>query len=124
MDRTPVKIKRRILTVLAMFTIGLVGMMFRLAYVQVVEGALLQERAFDQHTRDRNISPTRGDILDVNGEVIATSASVFTIGVVKAQVIAIWYSVTTAKDKNRLQHSYFLVCVNLLCNEPPFNNSS
>ncbi|OON91494.1 MAG: peptidoglycan glycosyltransferase [Epulopiscium sp. Nele67-Bin002] len=86
MDKTPVKIKRRILTVLAMFTIGLVAMMFRLAYVQVVEGTLLQERAFDQHTRDRSISPTRGDILDVNGEVIATSASVFTIGVVKAQV--------------------------------------
>ncbi|OOB78831.1 MAG: peptidoglycan glycosyltransferase [Epulopiscium sp. Nuni2H_MBin003] len=86
MDKTPVKIKRRIIILSTIFLCGFLFMTGRLYYVQVVEGANLQERAFEQHTRDRNITPTRGNILDANGNVIATSASVFTIGVVKAQI--------------------------------------
>ncbi|OON99751.1 MAG: peptidoglycan glycosyltransferase [Epulopiscium sp. Nele67-Bin004] len=83
---TPVRFKRRILIVMGIFMFALLAMTVRLGYVQIVEGTKLQDRAFEQHTRDRNITPTRGSILDVNGEVIASSASVFTIGVVKAQV--------------------------------------
>ncbi|WP_029487850.1 penicillin-binding transpeptidase domain-containing protein [Candidatus Epulonipiscium viviparus] len=86
MDKTPVKIKKRMLILLSIFVGLFIFMITRLYHVQVVEGATLQERAFDQHTRDRNITPTRGDILDVNGNLLATSASVFTIGVVRAQV--------------------------------------
>ncbi|ONI45319.1 peptidoglycan glycosyltransferase [Candidatus Epulonipiscioides gigas] len=86
MDKTPVRIKRRMLILLSIFVSIFIFMIIRLYQVQVVEGAKLQERADEQHTRDRNITPTRGNILDINGNVIATSASVFTIGVVRAQI--------------------------------------
>lgn len=86
MDKTPIKVKRRVLILLSIFIGLFLFMITRLYHVQVTEGAGLQEKAFDQHTRDRNITPTRGDILDTNGNVIATSASVFTIGVVRVQI--------------------------------------
>lgn len=86
MDKTPVRIKRRMLILLSIFVSLFIFMIIRLYQVQVVEGAKLQERADEQHTRDRDITPTRGNILDINGNVIATSASVFTIGVVRVQI--------------------------------------
>lgn len=82
----PMQIKRRILTASLLFFIALLGIGVRLTYVQVVEGGVLQDRAFEQHTRDRAITPTRGIIYDRNKDIIAKSASVSTIGVVYAQV--------------------------------------
>ncbi|ONI42240.1 peptidoglycan glycosyltransferase [Candidatus Epulonipiscium fishelsonii] len=86
MDKTPVKLKKRILILGTIFSFAFMAMVCRLVYVQVIWGAELQEKAFDQHTRDRNITQTRGSILDRNGNVIAQNSSVLTIGVVRAQV--------------------------------------
>ncbi|OON97281.1 MAG: peptidoglycan glycosyltransferase [Epulopiscium sp. Nele67-Bin005] len=86
MEQTPVRLKKRIL-VLGSILFGLfVFMSVRLWYVQVVKGAHLQELAFEQHTRNRNITQTRGTIYGANGEVLAQSASVLTVGVVRAQI--------------------------------------
>lgn len=84
--QVPTTIKKRIVLVSIMFAIILIVMIVRLAYVQIVMGSFLQDKALEQHTRDRLISPTRGTIYDRNGEVIAKSGSVSTIGVVHAQV--------------------------------------
>ncbi len=82
----PTTLKKRILLVSTLFIVATIGMMFRLAYVEIVEGEFLQEKALEQHTRDRLITPTRGTIYDRNQEVLAQSASVATVGVVHAQV--------------------------------------
>ena len=79
-------LKRRMLIIMFCFVLGLLGMGVRLGYVQVVEGEKLQELADEQQTRNRAITPTRGNIYDRNLNVLAKSASVATIGVVYAQV--------------------------------------
>ncbi len=79
-------LKRRMLIIMLCFVLGLLGMGVRLGYVQVVEGKRLQELADEQQTRNRAITPTRGNIFDRNLNVLAKSASVATIGVVYAQI--------------------------------------
>lgn len=79
-------LKRRMLIIMLCFTLGLLGMGIRLAYVQVIEGKKLQELADEQQTRNRAITPTRGNIYDRNLNILAKSASVATIGVVHAQI--------------------------------------
>ncbi|MEF9958519.1 MAG: penicillin-binding transpeptidase domain-containing protein [Niameybacter sp.] len=84
--QVPTTIKKRIMFCSMLFLIVLVALIIRLAYVQIGMGSFLQDKAFEQHTRDRLISPTRGTIYDRNGKVLAKSGSVSTIGVVHAQV--------------------------------------
>lgn len=86
MNRPTVKIKRKLLFFLFTFTIGIIGLMFRIAYLQIAQGGYLQELAYEQHTRDRLISPQRGTIYDRNGIELAKSATVTTIGVIHAQI--------------------------------------
>ncbi|MBP3887167.1 MAG: PASTA domain-containing protein [Cellulosilyticum sp.] len=80
------QLKRRIFTLMMCFLVLLMTMCVRLGYVQIVEGEKLQVLAEEQQTRDRTISPTRGNIYDRNLNILAKSASVATIGVVHAQV--------------------------------------
>lgn len=79
-------IKKRVFLLVIFFVISMICILFRLGYVQIAEGAGLQEKALEQHTRDRLIMPTRGRIYDRNYVTLAQSASVATIGVVNAQV--------------------------------------
>ncbi|MDA3732468.1 penicillin-binding transpeptidase domain-containing protein [Niameybacter massiliensis] len=69
-----------------LFAVALIALIVRLGYVQIGMGGFLQDKAFEQHTRDRLISPTRGTIYDRTGKVLAQSGSVSTIGVVHAQI--------------------------------------
>ncbi|MGL4345486.1 MAG: penicillin-binding transpeptidase domain-containing protein [Cellulosilyticaceae bacterium] len=85
-EKVPIKVKKRLLVLSILFILGSIGLIIRLGYVQIVEGSSLQDKAYEQQTRDRLISPTRGSIYDRNGQVIAQSASVSTIGVVHAQI--------------------------------------
>ncbi|MEG0325631.1 MAG: penicillin-binding transpeptidase domain-containing protein [Cellulosilyticaceae bacterium] len=85
-DKVPLTIKRRILIVTILFIVGMIAIIVRLGYVQIVEGKVLQEKALKQHTRDRTIPATRGSIYDRNMEIIAQSGSISTIGVVHAQI--------------------------------------
>lgn len=80
------RLKRRIFTLMICFFALTLVMCIRLGYVQLVEGEKLQSLAEEQQTRDRTISPTRGNIYDRNLNILAKSASVATIGVVHAQV--------------------------------------
>ena len=80
------RIKKRVFLLAVFFTISVISIIFRLSYVQIIEGAILQEKALEQHTRDRLIMPTRGRIYDRNLVTLAQSASVATIGVVNAQI--------------------------------------
>ncbi len=79
-------LKRRILIIMCGFIVLTMLLGIRLGYVQVIEGKKLQELADEQQTRNRNISPTRGNIYDKNLNILAKSASVSTIGTVYAQI--------------------------------------
>lgn len=79
-------LKKRIILCSALFSLALVGLIIRLGYVQIAMGSFLQDKAYEQHTRDRLIAPTRGTIYDRTGKVLARSGSVATIGVVHAQI--------------------------------------
>lgn len=51
-------------------------LLFRVGWIQIVKGGELQEMAFEQQNRDREITPRRGSILDRNGKELAISATV------------------------------------------------
>jgi stage V sporulation protein D (sporulation-specific penicillin-binding protein) len=58
-----------------------VGLLSRIAYIQIVQGEELRKKAFEQHNRGRILSPKRGTIYDRNGKELAISASVETISI-------------------------------------------
>lgn len=59
----------------------LFGLLFRIGFLQFVQGADLKEKAYKQQTISKLISPKRGNILDSTGKVLATSASVDTVSI-------------------------------------------
>ncbi|QNU65718.1 PASTA domain-containing protein [Ruminiclostridium herbifermentans] len=74
-----IKLKKRLLWVLAIFTLCTVGLVVRIAWIQIANGQEYQQKAFEQQTSNRTISPKRGTIYDRNMEPLAVSGSVETI---------------------------------------------
>ena len=72
-------IKRRIITMLVIFSIVAVSLLVRTFYIQFVNGDELKKSVFLQHNKDRTIDPWRGTIYDANGKELAISVPVFTI---------------------------------------------
>lgn len=62
-----------------MFTVIIVALLGRVAFLQMVKGEELQKKAFEQQNKGRTISPKRGTIYDRNGRQLAISATVDTI---------------------------------------------
>ncbi|NLD48985.1 MAG: PASTA domain-containing protein [Clostridiaceae bacterium] len=69
-------IKKRLLIILMAYSFIILALLFRVGWLQIVEGSKLQEKAFEQHNRDREITPRRGSIRDRNGKDLATSITV------------------------------------------------
>lgn len=65
--------KKRLLSLLVATIFLFVGIFGRLFYIQIVWGKTLQSRATDQWVRDLPLQAMRGDIVDINGNTIATS---------------------------------------------------
>lgn len=63
--------------------LGLVG---RLIYLMVFDAEYYQKKAEDLHERERKIKAARGEIVDVNGTVLATNKTVCTISVIHSQI--------------------------------------
>lgn len=61
--------------------IVLFALVFRIGFLQFVQGADLKEKAYKQQTINKLISAKRGNILDSTGKVLATSASVDTVSI-------------------------------------------
>jgi stage V sporulation protein D (sporulation-specific penicillin-binding protein) len=74
-------IKKRMLFLLLAFTVAIMVLIIRLAWLQIINGDWYQKAAFEQQTQDRIINPKRGLILDTNGKELAQSGSVETISV-------------------------------------------
>lgn len=79
-DNMPNKLtskKLKISMVIAFVLIVL--LVFRLFWIQIVQGAELKEMAYNQQTINRIISPARGTIYDSTGKALAISSRVDTV---------------------------------------------
>ena len=85
-NRVRLYIRRRLVFTLVICEIILIALIFRIFYIQYFKGQEYQALAYEQQTRDRLISPERGEIQDRNGNAIATNESVASISVIHAQV--------------------------------------
>ena len=74
-----IKLKKRLMWVLGIFTFCTTCLIFRVAWIQIANGQEYQQEAIEQQTSNRTISPKRGTIYDRNMETLATSGSVETI---------------------------------------------
>lgn len=72
-------IKKRMIILLSIFALIVAALIGRLAFIQFVQGAELQKKAFVQQNAGRTISPIRGTIFDTNGKKLAISVQVATI---------------------------------------------
>lgn len=86
MHNINIRIKKRILLFLAVFTVSIVGLIFRIGYLQIFKGEYLQLLADELHNRERFILARRGTIYDRNGVSLAESSSVSTISVIHNQI--------------------------------------
>lgn len=76
------KMKKRMRIIgILLIIIGFVTVGVRLFYLQVIDGAELQKKAVSQQLRDISIAPGRGTIYDRNGNILAKSATVWTVTV-------------------------------------------
>lgn len=76
----------RMRVLLAILVTALAGLVLRVAYIQFVRGDYLMELADELHNRERTLEAIRGDILDRNGSVLATSGSICRVSVVHNQI--------------------------------------
>lgn len=74
------------MVLLAGFIVLIAALTVRVGYIQLARGDYLTRLADDLHYRERTLYAKRGDILDRNGVVLATSASVCSISVIHNQV--------------------------------------
>ena len=77
--------KKILIVFLAAFLI-LLGLIGRLVYLMIFDAEYYQEKAENLHEREREIKAARGEIVDVNGVVLATNKSVCTISVIHNQI--------------------------------------
>ena len=80
--KTGLKTRKVIRNFLIFFLIIIFLLIFRIAWIQFVNGEELQAMAYNQQTSDRKINPKRGTIYDATGEtVLAVSSSVETVSI-------------------------------------------
>lgn len=71
--------KRRLRVLFYIFSFLFFIVILRLAWIQIVQHRFFQERSVEQRTRIINLSSNRGDILDRNGAILATSIDTFSV---------------------------------------------
>ncbi|MEE6280250.1 peptidoglycan D,D-transpeptidase FtsI family protein [Georgenia sunbinii] len=81
--RLPVRRQGAVLTVILTVVLVFAG---RLVYVQALEGPRLAEDALSSRLSHSTIEAPRGEILDANGEVLATSVQRYNVGVNQVKV--------------------------------------
>lgn len=73
------KTNRRIRALFVLFLLLFLVVVVRLFILQIIQHGFFQERSSEQRTRIINLSANRGDILDRNGEILATSIDTFSV---------------------------------------------
>lgn len=78
--------KRKIVVVFFLCAAMLLGLMARLGWLMLFHSEYYAKRAQDLHEREREIKAARGEILDCNGEVLASNRTVCTVSVIHSQI--------------------------------------
>jgi stage V sporulation protein D (sporulation-specific penicillin-binding protein) len=78
--------KMRLFRILQIFCLILILLIFRTAFLQIVQGKWLQQQAIEQQTRDRMINSKRGAIYDRNDKPLAVSVSSEVVSVAPAEI--------------------------------------
>jgi stage V sporulation protein D (sporulation-specific penicillin-binding protein) len=81
-----VLIRKRLLGSFAVFAVFLVFLISRLAWLQLVRGGELQDKASAQWNRRLTVQPQRGSIYDRNGSLLAGSATAETIVAIPREI--------------------------------------
>lgn len=95
--------KNRLTFFLILTFILFILLIFRIGFLQFVEGSTLKQRASDQQTMTKTIYAERGTIYDKNGKVLAISAKVDTVSINPS---LIKYSDKSEVSKEFLAHSF------------------
>lgn len=86
MDKLNINNKKKIIFYIAFFQMAFFILICRVFFIQSIKADEYQKMAYDQQTRDRLISPKRGEIVDRNNNPIATNESVYSISVINSQI--------------------------------------
>ena len=78
--------KKRMRNGLLFSIIVLFALIFRVGWIQFVNGGELQTLAYEQQTLDRKINPKRGTIYDRNKNKLAVSSTVYTITITPTNI--------------------------------------
>ena len=79
-------VRRRLFAALLVMTLVFLALFGRLAYVQLIQGDWLVERAQDLWTRNIPFEPQRGRIVDRNGDVLVDNVSAPSVMAIPAQI--------------------------------------
>ena len=77
--QSTVKNRRRIAVGFTIIALLLIALLFRVAWIQIVDAEELSQMAVDQQTKDTPIEAKRGTIYDRNGKELATSTTCYTL---------------------------------------------
>ena len=81
-----VKNRRRIAVGFVIIALLLIALVFRVAWIQIVDAEELSQKAIDQQTKDTPIEAKRGAIYDRNGKELATSTTCYTLWARPSQI--------------------------------------
>ncbi len=70
---------RTTILILLILVLGFGAIVLRIGYLQLIQGAELQEKAVEQQLVDTTINSKRGSIYDAKGKILAQSASVWRV---------------------------------------------
>ncbi len=85
MSKLYARSKRRVLFINLCMVLGCTFMLVRVGWLMSSAGGDYVKMAHDQQTRDRLISPRRGNITDRNGTIIAGTETAYAVSVIHAQ---------------------------------------
>lgn len=95
--------KNRLIFFLILTFILLILLIFRIGFLQFVEGASLKQMASEQQTTTKTLYSERGTIFDTNGNILAISAKVDTVSINPSLIM---YSDKSEVNKEFLAHSF------------------
>lgn len=71
--------RRASILLIIILVLGFGAAIFRIGFLQLIDGNDLQKRSVDQQLSDTELSAKRGTIYDTNGKILAASASVWKV---------------------------------------------
>ncbi len=78
-NRTDRKTFHKLVIAFCLFTVAALVIIVRLAFYQVKDYKVYQDRVIDQMTVTADVNPRRGNILDTNGNPLATNKTVYNV---------------------------------------------